>query len=117
MDFDSFTIVLLIRRDDAPEFDEAEAAALQDAHMAFLADLHDSGHLLAAGPVSDPSPEIRGVSIMNVGPEEALALKSADPAVKAGIYRLVVLPWMTPGGAVHFTHTVMPRSIADVVGQ
>jgi uncharacterized protein YciI len=114
MNFDSFTVVLLERRDDAPQLSEAEAGALQDAHLAYLAELHDAGHLVAAGPIGDPDSAIRGVSIMNVDAAEALRLKSADPAVRAGVYRLVVLPWMTPAGALHFTHTRMPRSRADV---
>lgn len=114
MDFDSFTVVLLVHRPDAPELAEAEANALQDAHMAFLADLHDAGKLLAAGPVRDPESDVRGISLLPVGVEEALRLKAEDPAVKAGVYRLVALPWVTPTGAMHFTHTRMPRSIAEV---
>ena len=52
MEFDRYTIALLILRPDAPDLDEEAAAALQDAHMAHLADLHEAGHLLAAGPLS-----------------------------------------------------------------
>jgi uncharacterized protein YciI len=114
MEFDSFTVVLLQRRADAPELGEAEADALQDAHLAYLAELHDAGHLVAAGPVRDPDSDIRGISILNVDAAEALRLKSADPAVRAGVYRLIALPWVTPTGALHFTHTRMPRSRADV---
>ena len=39
MEFDSYTIALLVKNPDAPELDEAKAAELQDAHMAHLADL------------------------------------------------------------------------------
>jgi uncharacterized protein len=114
MDFDDFTVVLLKRRDDAPEMSEAEANAIQDAHLAYLADLHDAGHLLAAGPIRDPESNVRGISLMKVGVERARELKSQDPAVRAGIYELVFLPWTTPTGALHFSHTKMPRSVADV---
>jgi uncharacterized protein len=55
VEFDRYTIALLILRPDAPELDEEAAAELQDAHMAHLADLHEQGHLLAAGPLSDES--------------------------------------------------------------
>lgn len=41
--FDQFTIVLLMPRPDAPELDEAAAAALQDAQLDFLAQLHEAG--------------------------------------------------------------------------
>jgi uncharacterized protein YciI len=112
MDFDRFSAVLLILRDDAPEMSEAEAATLQDAHMAHLADLHDAGHLLAAGPLIDG--HFRGLSILNVSPKIALELKEADPAVRAGKYDVRVLPWLVPGGAMHFTPTHFPRSMAEV---
>ena len=72
MEFDRFTIVLLIRPPDAPDLDEETADALQDAHMAHLAELHEAGHLLAAGPVlGPPDRTLRGLSILNVEPEEA----------------------------------------------
>ena len=51
LEFDRYTIALLILRPDAPQLDEEAAAALQDAHLAHLADLHEAGHLLA--PVSE----------------------------------------------------------------
>ena len=111
MQFDEFTIVLVVLRPDAPELDEAAADALQDAHMAFLADLHEAGHLLAGGPLDDP--EYRGLSIMNVDPDRALELRGQDPAVLAGRLALKAIPWTIPGGAVHFTPTRFPRSIAE----
>ena len=55
MEFDHLTVALLVLGPDAPKLDEEAAAALQDAHMSHLADLHDAGHLLAAGPLSDES--------------------------------------------------------------
>ncbi len=112
MDFDNFSVVLLILRDDAPELNQVDAAALQDAHMAHLADLHEAGHLLAAGPLIDG--HYRGLSILSVPPETALALKEADPAVQAGKYDVKVLPWLVPGGAVHFSPTHFPRSMAEI---
>jgi hypothetical protein len=42
MNFDRYAIGLLIAAPDAPELDEQEAAALQDAHMSHLADLHEA---------------------------------------------------------------------------
>ena len=112
MDFENFSVVLLILRDDAPELSETEAAALQDAHMSHLADLHEAGHLLAAGPLFDG--HFRGLSILNVSPEAALALKAADPAVRAGKYDVKVMPWMVPSGAVEFSPTHFPRSMAEI---
>jgi len=62
MQFDQFTIALLVLRPDAAEMDDAAATALQDAHMAHLADLHDAGYL-GRGPVpllGPPEREFRG---------------------------------------------------------
>jgi uncharacterized protein len=41
MQFDRFTIALLVLRPDAPQLGAEAAAALQDAHLAYLAELHD----------------------------------------------------------------------------
>jgi uncharacterized protein YciI len=112
--FDSFTIVLLILRPDAPQLDDAAAVALQDAHLAHLADLHEAGHLPAAGPLSDE--EFRGLCIMSVGPERARELADQDPAVRAGRFSVEVIPWMVPGGAVAFSRTRFPRSSAEAAG-
>lgn len=114
MEFDRFTIALLVLRPDAPELDEAAAAALQDAHMSHLADLHEAGHLVAAGPLFDD--ELRGLSILTVDPEQARALKEADPAVRAGRYSVKVVPWMVPAGAMSFSAARFPRSVAEASG-
>ncbi len=114
VEFDRFTVTWLVLRLDAPVLDEATSAALQDAHMAHLADLHEAGHLLAAGPLFDD--EFRGLSILNVDPEQARALKEADPAVRAGRYSVKVVPWMVPAGAMTFSAAHFPRSVAEVSG-
>ncbi len=115
MQFDQFTITLLILRPDAPQLDEAAANALQDAHMAHLAALHEAGWLLAAGPLLGDE-RFRGLSILNVDPERARELKEADPAVRAGRYAVTVLPWLVPGGAITFSPTRFPHSIAEARG-
>jgi uncharacterized protein YciI len=115
MDFDRYTVVLLTTPDDPPQLSEAEADRLQDAHLRHLADLHARGVLLAAGPLGDPSAgrHYRGLSIMRCEPDEAIRLKGEDPAVQAGVFDLVAMPWMLPSGAMHFTPTTFPRSTDD----
>ena len=116
MDFDRYTIVLLVTPDHPPQLSEEEADRLQDAHLSHLAELHERGVLLAAGPVGDPSGTryYRGLSILRCEPDEALRLKSDDPAVRAGVFELIAMPWMLPAGAMHFTPTTFPRSTDDV---
>ena len=116
MDFDSYTIVLLVTPDDPPQLTDDEAVRLQDAHLSHLAELHDRGVLLAAGPLGDPSGRryYRGLSILRCEPDEALRLKGNDPAVQAGVFELVAMPWRLPAGAMHFSPTTFPRSTGDV---
>jgi hypothetical protein len=111
LQFDRFTITLLILRPDAPQLDEEAAAVLQDAHMSHLADLHEAGHLLAAGPLSDE--KFRGLSILRADVEDARRLKESDPAVQAGRFAVEVMPWMVPAGAMSFARTRFPRSVAE----
>ncbi|AKU17196.1 YciI family protein [Luteipulveratus mongoliensis] len=116
MDFDRYTVVLLVTPDNPPQLSDDEAGRLQDAHLAHLAALHDQGVLLAAGPLTDSSAQryYRGLSILRCEPEEALRLKGEDPAVQAGVFELVAMPWMLPAGAISFTPTTFPRSTDDV---
>jgi uncharacterized protein YciI len=117
MEFDRYTIALLLLRKDAPPFTEEEESALQDAHMSHLADLHAAGHLLAAGPViGPPDRELRGFSILNVDPDRARELKERDPAVRAGKFRIEVYPWVLPAGLMAFSPGRLPRSMAEAQG-
>jgi uncharacterized protein len=114
MEFDQFTITLLTTGPSGAELDGESAARIQDAHLSYLADLHDAGQLLAAGPLVDP--HYRGLSILNVDPEAARALTEQDPAVRAGVFAVQPIAWMVPGGAITFSHTRLPRSVRDVTG-
>jgi uncharacterized protein len=114
MKFDQHTLVLLVRPPDAPELSPEEAEALQDAHLAFRADLRDKGYLIGGGPLVDQDDErLRGISIMSVDPATARELSSADPAVRAGRLAVQVMTWMVPAGNVHFENVPAPRSMAE----
>lgn len=117
MEFDQFTVVLLLTNPDYVPGTPEEEDALQDAHLAHLADLHAAGHLYAAGPLgAGPDRPYRGLSLLGVDPATAFELKSSDPAVRAGRFTIQVMPWMVPAGAIHATPTRFPRSIADATG-
>jgi uncharacterized protein len=114
MRFDQHTLVLLVRPPDAPELSPEEADALQDAHLAFRADLRDQGYLLGGGPLLDQDDErLRGISVMSVDPATARKLCSADPAVRAGRLAVQVMTWMVPAGNIHFENVPAPRSSAE----
>lgn len=114
MEFETYTIALLVTNPSEPELSQEERDALQDAHLSYLADLHEAGHLLAVGPLSDEEGELRGLSILNVDPQRARELKEVDAAVRAGVFLVRTMPWRVPAGAMHFTPTFLPRSMADV---
>jgi uncharacterized protein YciI len=112
--FDQHTLVLLVRPPDAPDLSEDEANALQDAHLAFRADLRDQGYLLGGGPLLDQDDErLRGISVMSVDPATARELCSRDPAVRAGRLAVQVMTWMVPAGNIHFDNVPAPRSMAE----
>lgn len=84
----------------SPEDDEIFAG-----HLRYLRGLVDQGVILANGPAQQiDDPLLRGISLYQVGPDEARRLASEDPAVKAGWFELKVDQWMIP---------VNPRTIAD----
>lgn len=115
MNFDKFSIALLILRSDAPKLSESEENTLQDAHMAYLAKLHDEGHLLAAGPIlGTQDRSLRGLSIFRGSPEEAKLLADKDPGIVQGKFRHELFPWIVPGGAVSFTPTRFPKAMSEL---
>ena len=116
MKFDHFTITLLELRPDAPVMDEGAADTLQSEHLAHLADLHDQGVLIAAGPLRGEEDRVlRGLSIWAVPPDEVQRIIDAhpDPAVVAGRFSVRVIPWMVPQGAVRSGESRFPRSVGE----
>src|ERR1700687_3653897 len=106
---DRFSIALLILRPDAPVLDDEAAARLQNEHMAHLAELHEAGHLLAAGPLLDEN--FRGLSIVTVEPDQTEELKEADPAVRAARFSVKVIQCIVQRGAVSYSPPRFPRSM------
>ena len=114
MQFDRHTLVLLVRRPDAPELTDEEADELQDRHLAFRAGLRDRDYLIARWPLVDQDDErLRGVSIMSCDPETARRLCNEDPAVQAGRLAVEVMTWMVPAGNLRFENVPAPRSLAE----
>ena len=70
-----------------------ERAKLQEAHIAHIRKMAESGKLILAGPFADDG-ELRGLFIFRTDSlEEAKALAEQDPSVKAGRLRLEWHPW------------------------
>ena len=75
-----------------------EVEALQEAHLANISRMTESGELIAAGPFTDEG-DLRGVYIFRVGSlNEAILLTETDPAVKAGRLQFELHPWWVKKG-------------------
>lgn len=82
--------------------DEASAAAIQEAHLAHLAELGRQRKICLAGPFGDDS-GIQGVVIYSTPTyEEAVSLANQDPAVLAGRLVVEIHPFWAAVGAQLF---------------
>ena len=103
LDLVSYTFVLLRRGPRAHEYDGAELARLQAAHLAFLEEMRVGGHLLVAGPFDEQEDEtLRGFCLFRTGLAETRALVRRDPSVEAGRMAADVMTWWTHRGHVAF---------------
>jgi len=115
--FHTVTVGLLVRPPGAASLPDDEAAAVQDAHLGHLADLHDAGHLIAAGPFDDQDDErLRGLALFAVPVGEARRLMAGDPAVTAGVLEFQAMAWMLPAGSIRPGRSRYPRSVAEALG-
>jgi uncharacterized protein YciI len=112
VEFDHFSLVMLETNQAAPELDEETSTRVFDGHLAHLAAGHDAGHLIGAGPARDGA-TLRGLCLTALSPDEARAWSEADPAVRAGVFTVRVVPWQVPAGAVAHADARFPRSVAD----
>jgi len=116
MGFDELVLVRLVRPDDWGPLPEDEELQVQDAHLAAVADLHDRGLLLAAGPADGADERVRGFAVMTCGVEEAQEAWARDPGVLAGRFVAECTPWLTPAGMVVAGPGAPPRSVAEAEG-
>jgi uncharacterized protein YciI len=100
-EFDQYTIVILVKRPDAPVLSEEELELNQRQHLGHFASLKKQGSLLACGPVDEtPDPAWRGICIYRAGLEDARLLAESDPAVKRGRFKVVAFSWVTGKGSL-----------------
>jgi uncharacterized protein YciI len=110
-EFDSYQLVLLVRRADAPKLTDEDATALQGQHLAHLNKMRAAGYMAAAGPVRNDD-ELAGVCIYHAGsPEKARRLAEDDPRVRSGQLSVRVLSWSTAKGALNLIPEVVPAEI------
>jgi uncharacterized protein len=109
-EMESYQLVLLMRAPTWKKLPDAEAKALQAAHIAHLTKMGESGKAVVCGPFDQQQdPAFRGACLYAVKtPEEARALASGDPTVTAGQLRVEVMTWWVGKGYMTFPKTPVP---------
>ena len=97
---EQYTLVLMKRGDkwnpDAPDF-----TGVLKQHRAFVEQLTAHGSIAVAGPFPlSEQGELRGVAIFRVGTDQTTTLTKDDPAVKAGLLKPEIHPWITGKGVL-----------------
>ena len=93
---DKLTTYQLVMLRKGPNADTAEGKASFKAHIDHVYKLAADGVLAAAGPFTDGG-DIQGVHMIKADtPEKALAIGGEDPAVKAGVFVMEALPFLSP---------------------
>ena len=94
----TYQLVILKKGPSAGTVSTPEGQKLLKEHVAHIYKLGADGKAVAAGPFRDDG-EIQGIIMMHAAtPAEAREFESADPGVKAGIFTMEVLPFMSPEG-------------------
>jgi uncharacterized protein YciI len=102
MELQSYELVFLRRPPDRRDFDDETAERIQREHLAFHAELRDSGRVVTNGPLRDPPDEsFRGLTFYRTGSlDETRRLAEQDPWVKAGGLVIDVVTWWCPAGTM-----------------
>lgn len=103
MEFDSETLVLLVK---GPAWSDADTEAnreLMRGHLAHFGKLQEQGHLLLCGPFGDrDDPDLRGLCVYRTDVETSRRLAEADPRVQAGHLKVVAMTFHHQKGAVTY---------------
>lgn len=94
----TYQLVMLKKGPNAATAATPQGQEVIKAHVAHLYKRATEGAFKAAGPFTDDG-EIQGIIFVAAAtPEKAQELEADDPAVKAGIFTMEVLPFVSPEG-------------------
>lgn len=93
-----------------------DSRRLLDAHLAYVADLHEAGVLLAHGHASGDDRHTRSFAIMTCDFATARQVWADDPAVQAHRYAVELDEWLVPEGMIVDGPGLPPRSVAESNG-
>jgi len=98
--FVTYYFAFLLRGPEWTPAQTPELVRLQEAHLANIRRLAETGKLVIAGPFADDG-TLRGVFVFKTETlDEAEALAGSDPAVQARRLVLEFHPWLVPAGAL-----------------
>jgi uncharacterized protein len=110
-EFDSYQLVLLVRRADAADLADDADATLEGQHLAHLDKMRATGYMAASGPIRNDD-ELAGICIYQAGSiEKARRLAEDDPKVRSGHLTVRVFSWVTAKGALNLIPEVVPATI------
>jgi uncharacterized protein len=113
-EFEELTVCLFEAVPGPRALARQEVESLQDAHLKFLAGLHENAVLQVAGPFENAAPSTtRGMSIHRLSPGAVRDVLAEDPWVVAGYLSVRAFTWRVPRGAMSFGRTTFPRSRAE----
>ena len=93
----TYVLVLIYRGPTKFESDE-ENDAMQRAHLANNARLHEEGKLILAGPFRDKT-DLRGIFLFDSeSVEEVAGWCNEDPGIRSGWLRVEIHPWYSARG-------------------
>lgn len=91
-------VVGILRRGPNTSQPKEEAEKIQEGHMAHLGKMGATGKLIVAGPFTGNNQDARGMLIFKTTLEDARAMATEDPAVKAGRLVVDLYPWFAAKG-------------------
>lgn len=114
-DMDRYVVGILKRGPSWTAGKTPEHEKLMAGHLAHLGKMAQTGKLVAAGPFLDGG-DIAGILIFHgTSVDEATALASEDPAVKAGHLALEVHPWLgTKGIGTRFAEMARAKPVEQM---
>ena len=87
-------VFAILKTGPAKVEDKEERNRLFRGHMENINKLVENGKLVVAGPFGKNDKNYRGLFILNAATvEEAKTLVDSDPAVKAGMFEVELIPW------------------------
>lgn len=101
-EFDRYQLILLERAPDAPDLDDEAGRRLQRQHLGHFDKMRRAGLMTVAGPISNDD-AIAGICLYRAGTaDRARRLAEDDPAVRAGMYTVRAMDWLTAKDALRW---------------